>query len=141
MTHSNYEYPLDRIECLDAASNNPPTASIEPRNLDEAMQRGRRLRAQAMQNFSATVRGSLAVALQQLIGRYRHWREVRQAEDELRALSPQMLRDIGIHRSQIPAVARGLDSRPKRQPARVASVQQLQPKALPADECCVDEAA
>jgi uncharacterized protein YjiS (DUF1127 family) len=39
---------------------------------------------------------------------WRHWRDVRHAEAELRALDARELGDIGLTPGNIPAVARGL---------------------------------
>ena len=41
-----------------------------------------------------------------LIRNYRNWREYRRTVSELRNLSSRELADVGIQRSEIPAVAR-----------------------------------
>lgn len=52
--------------------------------------------------------GKLAATFQTLVARFQAWNEMRKTANELNRLSNAQLRDIGIYRSDIPAVARGV---------------------------------
>ena len=117
------------------------SANISPLTTDRYMQRGRRLRSAAYLSFVIGV-GRVARALAtRLLELNRRWRAVRHTERALRGLSPQILRDIGIDGHQIPAIARGIDTKRLDAPRSRAHVQLLHPKASRAEDCYRDEAA
>ena len=84
------------------------SVDLSAHTVDRHVARGRRLRSEALHRFARGAgRGAIALATR-LNSWYRRWRDVRCAERELRKLSPQTLRDIGIEGHQIPAIARGI---------------------------------
>jgi uncharacterized protein YjiS (DUF1127 family) len=42
--------------------------------------------------------------------RFARWRRARRADGQLRALDDRMLKDMGVQRSQISMIARGVDT-------------------------------
>ena len=77
-----------------------------------AVRRAREERAQALRGAFAAIRalGSRAAAAARRRWRsYATWRERRQAIKELGLLDDRMLKDMGLHRSEIESVVGGLD--------------------------------
>jgi uncharacterized protein YjiS (DUF1127 family) len=68
--------------------------------------------------------------MQHLQGAYSDWRRRQAAYDELSALDDRSLADIGIHRSEIPAIVEGFHdvtqraAAPARMPAAVLAARQ-----------------
>lgn len=78
--------------------------------------RGRRLQAIAITSALRAAGGWLRRQSGRLLADARAWRTARIAERELARLDDRLLRDIGIHRSQIPAVVRGALRGPRHGP-------------------------
>ena len=83
-------------------------ANLAPLSAAEVEAYARRIRAEAVAKL---VRTGLA-NLKTLAAQYKARQQQRRAMEELNALDDQMLRDIGLSRSQIPAAVAGLMERP-----------------------------
>ncbi|MFC3677816.1 DUF1127 domain-containing protein [Ferrovibrio xuzhouensis] len=83
-------------------------ANLAPLSAAEIEAYARRIRAEAVAKL---VRTGVA-NLKTLAVRFKARQQQRRAVEELNALDDQMLRDIGLSRSQIPAAVAGLIERP-----------------------------
>ncbi|HEX6959536.1 MAG TPA: DUF1127 domain-containing protein [Ferrovibrio sp.] len=83
-------------------------ANQTPMSVAEIEAQARRLRAEA---FAAVIFAGWTL-LKGVGARIKAYLEQQRALDELNALDDQMLRDIGLSRSQIPAAVAGLIERP-----------------------------
>lgn len=83
-------------------------ANLAPMSAAEIEAYARRIRAEAIADL--IVAGW--TALKGIVGRVKAYLATQRAMDELNALDDQMLRDIGLSRSEIPAAVAGLIERP-----------------------------
>lgn len=83
-------------------------ANLAPLSAAEIEAYARRIRAEAVAKLVKTG----LVNLKTLAARYKAHQQQRRAVEELNALDDQMLRDIGLSRSEIPAAVAGLIERP-----------------------------
>ncbi|WP_298726896.1 DUF1127 domain-containing protein [uncultured Ferrovibrio sp.] len=87
-------------------------ANLAPLSAAEIEAYARRIRAEALASLIVAGWNALKGA----VARYKAHLAERRAIEELNSLDDQMLRDIGLSRSQIPAAAAGLIERPAVKP-------------------------
>jgi len=109
--------------------------SLSAETIRTFTRRGRRLRAEAFAELISGLSRHASAPFSAVRGHLSKRKAIR----DLRALSDHMLRDIGIGRSDIPAVVEGLQS-PERLPNEYRRVAAAKPKA-PRAERTLDEAA
>ena len=84
------------------------SAGVAPTSMDVYLRRGRQLQALAVRNGIAAAFSAIYGLARRAVVHLQRLHNERRTERELRALSPRILRDIGIEGHQIPAIARGL---------------------------------